>query len=360
MDKNLERRLITIPKPVPVMIGSFTPNGVVGSTAETPGAILDSKGNQITADDYNRVYGSDGYTLNAWSRAKASEQETETTAEPKTRRIGFAQKIAIGLGSLATLVACGSKGGGTTPPAEKITLTFDVYNHILGKLTSFSKANIIPNSQVSIAMSSISGVTATRMGAVNLTSTYDVTHDDTENYFDPVMKPIKVRPAISNATFSVEQYKTVSYALQNAITGVDDKRMVIRKPNFGDFIAFTNTGTIVFTAPTSNESYTLYVFDGLEPNIFGDQVSYDWMDSQSANLYAGTNKYNLWRRDFDGQTGEERAWGGAPLPEIGNYPGVLDQLLNSIKSTDPNLNLGNIVRLPQGTSGTFSYGFGNS
>jgi hypothetical protein len=81
------------------------------------------------------------------------------------------------------------------------------------------------------------------------------------------------------------------------------------------------------------------------------------MDEQNSHLYKDKRDYVVYRKDFDGQTGPERVWGGQPLPEIGGEPGVLDQLNKALKPNQVPFRYGSITRQPNASSGDFSYGY---
>jgi len=140
------------------------------------------------------------------------------------------------------------------------------------------------------------------------------------------------------------------------VTGVDTKYVAVYSEDFKTKIAFDTDSSATFTAPQSNAKYHIILFNKLGKNPLGQQVSYDWVLSSS--LQNGKRNHKVYRKDFDGQTMEERVWGGEALPEIGGKRGVFDQL----KAT---LNVGytkwgGIDRQPTATSGDFSYGAGDS
>lgn len=80
---------------------------------------------------------------------------------------------------------------------------------------------------------------------------------------------------------------------------------------------------------------------------------------QDSRLWNNKRNHVVYRRDFDGQTMEERVWGGEVLPEIGGKRGVFDQLNEALK-TSYNVVWGHVDRQPTATTGDFSYGAGDS
>ena len=140
------------------------------------------------------------------------------------------------------------------------------------------------------------------------------------------------------------------------VTGVDAKYVAVYSEDFKTKIAFDTDSSATFTAPQSNAKYHIILFNKLGKNPAGQQVTYDWV--KDASLQNNKRNHKVYRKDFDGQTMEERVWGGKSLPEIGGKRGVFDQL----KAT---LNVGytkwgGIDRQPTATSGDFSYGAGDS
>jgi hypothetical protein len=79
----------------------------------------------------------------------------------------------------------------------------------------------------------------------------------------------------------------------------------------------------------------------------------DW-SGVGSQLYHGTHNYVVYRKDFDGQTGPESAWGGEFIPEVGAY-GVFDQLNSALDLGW--VKWGYINRQPSAGSGDFSYGY---
>jgi len=140
------------------------------------------------------------------------------------------------------------------------------------------------------------------------------------------------------------------------VTGVDAKYVAVYSEDFKTKIAFDTDSSATFAAPQSNAKYHIILFNKLGKNPLGQQVTYDWV--KDASLQNNKRNHKVYRKDFDGQTMEERVWGGEALPEIGGKRGVFDQLkaaLNVGYTT-----WGSIDRQPTATSGDFSYGAGNS
>ena len=141
------------------------------------------------------------------------------------------------------------------------------------------------------------------------------------------------------------------------VTGIDTKYIAVYSEDFKTKIAFDSDAEANFTAPSTNVKYHVIMFNALGTNPHGDQVSYDWISG--SKLYNGKRNHTVYRQDFDGQTMEERVWGGADLPEIGGKRGVFDQLNDKLK-TSYNITWGSIDRQPTATTGDFSYGAGDS
>jgi hypothetical protein len=138
------------------------------------------------------------------------------------------------------------------------------------------------------------------------------------------------------------------------VTGVDTKYVAVYSEDFKKKISFDTDSSATFTAPSTNVKYHVILFNALGTNVFGTQASYEWV--KNASLYNGKRNHIVYPKNFDGQTGPEKVWGGEYIPEIKAY-GVFNQI-------DDMLNVGyttwgNVDRQPTATSGDFSYGFGN-
>jgi len=92
------------------------------------------------------------------------------------------------------------------------------------------------------------------------------------------------------------------------VSGVDDRRIALYHDDFSKKIAFSTTGQISFEAPRQDTSYDVVLFNALPVNIFGDQISYQWMDDQGVGLYDNKRDFIVFRRDYDGVTGPEEPW----------------------------------------------------
>jgi len=178
-------------------------------------------------------------------------------------------------------------------------LQFDVYNHTQGPVANFVKDNVTSGTNLSLSVA-------------NLIANY-------------------------------------------GISNVDAMRIALRQDNFGTFVKYSNTGMLDFTVPDKSTNYDIFLFNNSGSSL------YDWMEAQRwpVKLLDGPNLFTVYRKDFEGQTGEERVWGGQFLPEIGDY-GVFDQLNNPLSPPWASFRYGGFNRKPDGTSGEFSYGFGNS
>lgn len=219
------------------------------------------------------------------------------------RSIGKAG-AGIALASLPLLDSC--KGGGSTTPEPPpspvpVNLQFKIYNHTQGLRGSFSK-------------SGVQSGTALSLGASTL-------------------------------------------AAEHGIADVDTTRIAIRGENFGSLGVYKRADFATLIVPRIDTNYDIFLF-----NDAGAGYLYDWQDDLSArwnNWGMMYNRYPLgfYRKDLDGQTGEERIWGGEILPETGSY-GVFDQLNNALKPDWAPFRYGFFDQRPTGTAGDSSYGFG--
>ena len=133
------------------------------------------------------------------------------------------------------------------------------------------------------------------------------------------------------------------------VNDVDPQRIAIREDNFGNLVRFSNAGEASFTAPKQDMSYDVILFNST------NNAPYQWMDDKNSKLAHSTKNLTVYRKDFDGQTGPEKVWGGEFIPEIGAY-GVFDQLNQALDQGW--VKWGYINRQPTATSGNFSYGYG--
>lgn len=126
------------------------------------------------------------------------------------------------------------------------------------------------------------------------------------------------------------------------VSDVDSKRIAVKEDNFGNHVIFSNTGEAAFTAPKQNMNYDIILFNA------SNNAPYERMDSPNfSGLLFNTRDYIVFRKDFDGQTGPEKVW-----------ESVFDQLNAALDLGWAKF--GYINRQPSGTSGNFSYGYGNS
>jgi hypothetical protein len=218
------------------------------------------------------------------------------------RRTFLEQAGKVGAGaimaSIPVINSCKDKGPNQPEPPVPITLDFKVYNHTQGLQTEFSEKNVVSGTKRNLSVSDI-----------------------------------------------ISKY---------GVKNVDEKRIALRKANFGSLIQYSNTGLVEFEVPNQNTYYDVFLLDAAASAL------YEWMET--ANYYSLRLQYpstfTAFRRDLDSQTGEERVWGGEFIPEIGNY-GVFDQYNELLHPNWANFTYGSFNRKPDGTSGTFSYGFGN-
>jgi len=134
---------------------------------------------------------------------------------------------------------------------------------------------------------------------------------------------------------------------QLGVTGVDDKRIAIYEQGFTRKISFTSTGETTINAPKQNTNYNIIVFNALGKDVLDRQVSYDWMDEQSARLYKSKHDYTVYREDRDGVTGPEGSW-----------QSVWNQLNSALDLGW--VKWGSITSkpMPNDGQGDFSYGYG--
>jgi hypothetical protein len=293
-----------------LLIGSFVPDGVVGSYEETRGLVIDTHGQPVKADDMNRILDSRGYTLRAWGKEGTpektirSDEKIYSDEQPK-KKPGFLQKAGLTLGSLLIAASaivstdCTKGGGGpTTPPAPTpVSLELKVYNHRLGERGGYNinkKADgtsLLSGDQVIITTNDL----ITRFG----------------------------------------------------INDVDPQRIAIRENNFGKLITFSNNGTASFTAPAPIQNSNIIYYDIFLFNST-NSAPYHFMDHQNSQLYLKKRNFILYRQDSDGQNGPEEVWANA-----------IDPADTYLKPENIPFRYGSAKRLPTGTSGDFSYGFAN-
>jgi len=111
---------------------------------------------------------------------------------------------------------------------------------------------------------------------------------------------------------------------------------------------------VSLTVPRQNTIYNIFLFNS------GPNDLYQWFEelpyTSGFATSMGTGKVSIHRQDFDGQTGEERVWGGEAVPEIGGYPGVFDQINQALQPSWASFAYGHYER----GGGRYTYGFGNS
>jgi hypothetical protein len=171
---------------------------------------------------------------------------------------------------------------------------------------------------------------------------------DAYNSTKGLQKSLEARTVKAGSTIDIPITET-------GVTGVDAKYVAVYSEDFKTKIAFDTDSSATFTAPQSNAKYHIILFDKLGTNLFGQQVSYGWMLSSS--LQNNKRNHIVYRKDFDGQTGPEKVWGGEYIPLI-KANGVFDQLNSTLNVGYTTW--GHVDRQPNGTSGDFSYGYGES
>ncbi len=216
--------------------------------------------------------------------------------------LGLAGRIGIGAGvAVASLPLDGCKGGnpsGPEPPEDPIPvdLEFKIHNHTQGFKAGFSNNQVMSGTKISFNISNLLG--------------------------------------------------------QYAISGVDTRRIALREDNFGNLVEYSKDGQVNLTVPRKNTTYDIFLFNSSPNNL------YQWLEELPATGFGFRGgMFGVYRKDFDGQTGEERVWGGEPVPEIGGSPGVFDQMNQVLHPGWAPFRYGNFEI---GTTGRFSYGFGYS
>lgn len=220
--------------------------------------------------------------------------------------LGLAGRVGAGAAMASLpLVNCSKSPAGPddTPKSVPVTLQFDIYNHTQGRLGSFTKSNVMSGTSYSLTSSSL----------------------------------------ISD------------FGIRN----VDPSRLALRRDNLGSRVAYSRLGTVTYEVPGKDTNFDIFLF-----NNAGAIFLYDWHDAlnerwgSDGSLMYSSRQFRFYRKDFDGMVGEERVWGGELLPETSNY-GVFDQLNNLLAPSWATFVYGHFERLPTGTSGHSSYGFGS-
>ncbi|TFH65757.1 MAG: hypothetical protein E4G90_05740 [Gemmatimonadales bacterium] len=215
--------------------------------------------------------------------------------------LGLAGKIGAAVASLPLINSC--KGSTTPepppPPPVPVNLEFKVYNHTQGLKANFSKSQVMSGTMV-----------------------------------------------VLNIADLLSQY---------AISGVDNRRIALRGDNFGTLIQYSKEGSANLTVPRQDTVYNIFLFNS------GPNDLYVWLDGLACVGWTQDFKSSIipvYRKDLDGQTGEERVWGGEPVPEIGGNRGVFDQINQVLKPEWAQFRYGYFDRITQ--EGIINYGFGNS
>lgn len=213
-----------------------------------------------------------------------------------------AGKAGTGIALASLPLVSGCKGGDPSGPEPldpvPVNLEFKVYNHTQGLRASFTKNQMMSGTKLTLNIADILG--------------------------------------------------------QYAITGVDTRRISLREDNSGKLIEYSKVGLVNLTIPRNDTTFNIFLFNS------GPNDLYQWFENQPATGWDSTFRQSLikvYRQDFDGQTGQEKVWGGEPVPEIGGNPGVFDQMNQALKPDWAPFRYGYFER---GTSGILGYGFGNS
>ncbi len=144
------------------------------------------------------------------------------------------------------------------------------------------------------------------------------------------------------------------------LSTVESRRMAIRRPNFGELLYTTTGQELSIRAPSTKTDYDIFLFN----NTNG--ADYNEMDAQGAHMRGDRHHFKTYRRDWDGQTGDdtlypERVWTGNSIPEIGGAPGAMIQVDAGMKPEKVPFNYGSLFASPTPISGaSFGYGYGNS
>jgi len=144
------------------------------------------------------------------------------------------------------------------------------------------------------------------------------------------------------------------------LSTVESRRMAIRKPNFRELVNKTTGRELSVRAPSTTTDYDIFLFNN------GNGADYNEMDAQGAYMRGSRHHFKTYRRDWDGQTGDdtlypERVWTGSSIPEIGGAPGAMIQVDAGMKPEKVPFNYGSLFASPTPISGaSFCYGYGNS
>jgi hypothetical protein len=226
------------------------------------------------------------HIITSKSLEKKIIKEIKEGKMPRREFLEYMGKGALALGTgAATGLLGGCKKNPIIPPTPTpVTLNFEVYNHTQGFLTNFTR-NTMSGEPVTVKISEL------------------------------------------------------------GVTGVDDKRIVIRHDNFGNRVASNLTiGETSFYAPGQNKDYDVFLFNN------SNNAPYQCMDDKNSSLYLNKRNYVVYRADRDGQTCPEEIWENAIEP------------LNTILDPDwASFRYGSILRkpAPNDGKGDFSYGFGS-
>ena len=232
------------------------------------------------------------YLLALWEAKKAGEGKKEKKSHTLTYILG----AALVVGAAAAAYALLSKKNTLQPPPEPVdvTISLDVYNHTKGLQKELASRTVKSGSEVKITIA------------------------------------------------------------ETGVTGIDPKYIAIYSKDFKTRISIGSDGNAEFIAPQSNVKYHVILFNALGTNSLGQQVSYDWVSS--VRLWNSKRNHKVFRKDFNGQTGPEKVWGGEYIPLI-KANGVFDQLNSALNVGYTTW--GYVDRQPTATTGDFSYGFGD-
>ena len=88
------------------------------------------------------------------------------------------------------------------------------------------------------------------------------------------------------------------------VSGVDDKRIVIREENFGEFVEFSRLSEAAFIAPQADKNYDIYLMNasnGADYNIIDE-----WVDKgKGLGILRFPRNITYHREDRDGYTGSQ-------------------------------------------------------
>jgi hypothetical protein len=126
---------------------------------------------------------------------------------------------------------------------------------------------------------------------------------------------------------------------------IDEKRIAVREgEGFGKFIAFSDSGKAVFTAPNGDTTFEIYGFN-IKSGADYSLIDNDTFAGEGAQLYKGKHFFTVRRKDWNEARGPEYIWRK-----------IFSQLNHALKYKWATY--GHINRKPKANVADFSYGYG--